>query len=207
MNPPLPLLLEDRWVRLEPLAASHRSELAALAEDPMRWEFSPVDDRGGPFATWADKWFDAAAREHGAGTQVVFVVRDAASGLVVGSTRYLNIETPHRRLEIGSTFYAPAARGTYVNRACKRLLFAYAFETLGANRVELKCDARNARSRAAIAGLGATQEGILRRHMILGDGFVRDTVYFSVLDREWSAVRATLEARLDGCLGPGATSP
>jgi len=198
MKAPVPLALENAWVRLEPLAEAHRQELAGLAEDPVRWEFAPVDAHGGPFAEWATRWFDSAMAAHAAGIQVIFVVRDLASQRTVGSTRYLNLEPAHRRLEIGSTFYGPSARGTYVNPACKHLLLAHAFDSLGAARVELKCDARNARSRAAIAALGAKEEGTLRRHMLLGDGFLRDTVYYSVLAHEWPAVRGSLEERLAG---------
>jgi len=164
----------------------------------VRWTFSPVDSRGGPFASWADRWFEVAEAAHGCGTEVVFVVRDVASQRVVGSTRYLNLEPAHGRLEIGSTFYAPAARGTYVNPACKRLLLGHAFEELGAHRVELKCDARNTRSRASILAIGAKEEGTLRQHMVLRDGFVRDTVYFSVLDTEWPSVRSLLDGRVAG---------
>jgi RimJ/RimL family protein N-acetyltransferase len=101
----------------------------------------------------------------------------------------------HKRAEIGFTWYAQSAQGSEVNPAAKLLLFAHAFAS-GANRVELKCDARNTRSRAAILKLGATQEGILRHHMVMPDGHLRDTVYFSVLAQEWPQVRARLEARL-----------
>lgn len=186
--------LAGHGVRLEPLEPRHRAELLAPASDPAAWEFTPVDDRGGPLAAWLDTWFDRAM----ACGDVVFAVRRLADGAIVGSTRYLNVEPAHRRLEIGGTWYGPDARGTAVNPACKLLLLEHAFEALGALRVELKCDARNARSRRAIAKLGATEEGVLRRHMILGDGWVRDTVYFSVLDHEWPRVRAGLEARVHG---------
>ena len=202
MKKPVALLLEDTFVRLEPLVPGHRAALAALADDPVRWEFGPLDEHGGPFAAWAERWFDEAEAQQNAGTQVVFVVRDVESGRVAGSTRYLNFEPKHGRLEIGSTFYATFARGSWVNPACKRLLLAHAFEELGAFRAELKCDARNVRSRAAIAGIGAKEEGTLRRHMVLGDGYVRDTVYFSVLDHEWPAVKAALDERLATARAP-----
>ena len=202
MKNPTIAVLENAFVRLEPLAQSHRAALAALAEDPVRWELGPMDEHGGPFAAWAERWFDEAEAQHKAGTQVVFVVRDVASGRVAGSTRYLNLEPKHGRPEIGSTFYAPFARRSWVNPACKRLLLAHAFEDLGAFRVELKCDARNVRSRLAIAGIGAKEEGTLRRHMVLGDGHVRDTVYFSVLDHEWPAVKTSLDERLATARAP-----
>jgi len=111
-------------------------------------------------------------------------------------TRYLNIEEPHRKLEIGSTWYEPSVWAGAVNPECKLLLMRHAFERLGFNRVEYKTDLRNARSRAAILKLGAKQEGILRKHMIMADGHVRDSVYFSVIDEEWPGVKAGLEKRL-----------
>ena len=127
---------------------------------------------------------------------MAFVVWHKAERRYVGMTRYLNVEPPHRKLEIGSTWYEPSVWGGPVNPECKLLLMRHAFETLKFHRVEYKTDARNARSRAAILKLGATQEGIFRKHMIMADGHVRDSVYFSVIDEEWSEVKAGLERRL-----------
>lgn len=134
--------------------------------------------------------------------EAVFTVRRLADGAIVGSTRYLNVAWRDRRVEIGGTFYAPSARRTSVNTACKRLLLGRAFEELHCLRVELKCDSRNAASRSAILRVGAKEEGLFRQHMVLGDGYVRDTVYFSVIDREWGGVRERLDAMLGGAMPP-----
>jgi len=119
-----------------------------------------------------------------------------SDGVLVGSTRYLNIEAAHARVEIGHTWYAPSVWAGVVNPACKFALMRYGFETLGLNRIELKTDIRNTRSQGAIARLGATREGVFRAHMIRPDGSLRDTVYFSVIRDEWPAVGEGLRARL-----------
>lgn len=191
-----PVVLENEWVRLEPLSAAHHDELIAAESDASIWTFQPQDPAGGPHAHWLALWMKAALTAHDEGREVVFVVRHKRDGRVVGSTRYLNLALAHRRVEIGGTWYTPAARGGEVNPACKLALFAHAFDELACLRVELKADLRNTRSQAAISKLGAVREGVFRKHMILGDGFVRDTVYFSVVDDEWPAVRASLRSRL-----------
>ncbi len=121
---------------------------------------------------------------------------DRASGAVAGSTRFGNVAPEHRRVEIGWTFVGYPWQRTSVNTAAKLLLLTHAFERLGCVRVELKTDARNTVSRAAILRLGATEEGILRHHIVCADGHLRDTVYFSILAAEWPAVKAKLTARL-----------
>ncbi len=145
-------------------------------------------------------WTPDAVSEHlqreFASSRVAYLVRDRASGAALGSTSYLDIRPEHRGVEIGFTWYAPNVRGTGVNPECKLLLLRHAFEALGCVRVQLKCDARNMHSRAAILKLGATFEGMLRRHMIVVDGFVRDTAMFSILDEEWAGVKARLIERL-----------
>jgi len=130
------------------------------------------------------------------GTAYVFTVIDRATNRIVGSTRYMDIQAEHRGVEIGWTWYAPEVWGTAVNPECKLLLLTHAFEEWGAVRVMLKTDHRNARSQAAIRKLGAVYEGTLRQHRVRPDGTLRDTVVFSILDREWPAVRAGLYARL-----------
>lgn len=179
--------LSNAIVTLEPLAEDHREDLRAAAADPCIGQFLP-------FGRGFDSWFEMALAAH-AGADCVFAVR-AADGALVGSTRYLSIESRHRRLEVGHTWYSREVWGTAVNPSCKFLLFREAFENFGANRVELKCDARNLRSRAAIAKLGAVQEGILRHHMIMEDGYVRDSVLFSITRAEWPAIRERLLRRL-----------
>ena len=132
-----------------------------------------------------------------AGIQIPYAVRWLHDGAIVGTTSYLNIRPRHRAVEIGATFYRPHLRGGPANPECKLLLLGHAFDS-GAHRVELVTDARNHRSQAAIAKLGAVREGTLRKHKITWTGHVRDTVVFSITDEEWPAVRGGLEARLRG---------
>ena len=127
---------------------------------------------------------------------VTWATMDARTGRAIGSTRYGDIAPEHGRVEIGWTWIAPSHQRTAVNTEAKLLQLAYAFDKLGATRVALKTDGRNLRSQAAIERLGAVREGTLRRHIRLPDGFIRDTVYFSILAEEWPAVRARLEERL-----------
>lgn len=188
-------VLENRFVRLEPHGETHREGLRAAAKgDPALFAYMPADLSGGAF----DRWFDWTTGVSDGKRELAFTVVRLADGRIAGSTRYLNIEIAHRRMEIGHTWYARDSWGGTVNPSCKYLLFGYAFDTLKFNRVELKCDARNTRSRAAILKLGALEEGTLRKHMVTYDGFIRDTVYFSVVAEEWPRVRAGLESRLAG---------
>jgi N-acetyltransferase len=143
-----------------------------------------------------DRWFDWSKSVTDSHRELVFTVIRKSDGRIVGSTRYFNIDAAHKRLEIGYTWYARDTWSSAVNPACKFLLFRHGFEALKWNRVELKCDARNKRSRAAILKLGAKEEGTLRKHMVLRDGFVRDTIYFSVVAEEWPAVRDGLHTRI-----------
>lgn len=182
--------LTGRFVRLEPLAEAHREGLRA-ANDPAVWTFLSMRGDGADF----DIFFDAARQMHECGAHIVFCVRRLVDGRVVGTTRFAEIVPAHKRVEIGYTWYSPAAQASAVNPECKLLMLTHAFDA-GANRVELNTDARNARSRAAIAKLGAKEEGIHRAHKVLHDGFVRDSVFFSVIRSEWPQVRARLEARL-----------
>ncbi len=183
---------EHAGVRLEPLGETHRAGLAAAGAAAEIWRFLPYDGTGPGFDTWFD-WSLGLNRED---KETVWAVRNMADGAIVGTTRYLNIAARDLRVEIGSTWYAPAVWGSHVNPACKRMLLAHGFETLGLNRIELKTDLRNLRSQAAIAKLGAMREGVFRRHMVLPDGHVRDTVYFSIIREEWPEVRARLDERL-----------
>ncbi|HTF90240.1 MAG TPA: GNAT family protein, partial [Planctomycetota bacterium] len=128
--------------------------------------------------------------------RIAFAIVDAASGRALGTSSCLNIRPAHRGLEIGHTWLASAAQGTRVNPEAKFLLLRHAFETLGCLRVELKTDARNEQSQRAMVKLGCTREGVLRKHMVLPDGFVRDTVMFSIVDTQWPQVRESLILRL-----------
>jgi RimJ/RimL family protein N-acetyltransferase len=189
-----PVALEHEVVRLEPLEVSHAAELAAAAETPETFRL---------FSRGPREMSEAGMREFiefllGPAETVAFCVVERASGRRVGITTYLDIRAQHRGLEIGWTWYAPDCRGTGVNPACKLLLMQHAFERLGAIRVCLKTDERNARSRAAILKLGAQFEGILRENIIMADGFRRSTAMYSVLEKEWAGVRRGLEERVRG---------
>jgi RimJ/RimL family protein N-acetyltransferase len=184
--------LAGRIVRLEPLAEAHREPLRAAADDPRIWAHTLTVATGPGF----DALFDGLLAEHQSGERVPFAVRQLASGQLVGSTSFLDLKLQHKRVEIGSTWYHPSVWGSAVNPECKLLLFAHAFEVLGVNRVALVTDARNDRSQAAIAKLGAVREGVCRSHMITQGGRARDSVLFSVIAAEWPTVRAGLLARL-----------
>jgi N-acetyltransferase len=187
----IPQILTGHFVRLEPLSEAHREGLRTAADDIGIWAFTTVLAMGEGF----DPWFDWSRQMHDSGVHIAFCVRRLADDAIVGSTRYLEIVPAHKRVEVGWTWYARTAQATAINPECKLLLLTHAFEA-GANRVELKTDARNARSRAAIAKLGAKEEGVFRAHMVVRDGHIRDTVYFSIIRSEWPDVRSRLEARL-----------
>ncbi len=189
-----PVALEGRHVRLEPLTADHAAPLWAVVEDPEIFRWYPDRLRG---VDDMRAWIGTGLADQAAGRALPFVVVDRATGALAGSTRFGNIDRHNRRAEIGWTWYAPRFQRTAVNTEAKLLLLTHAFETWGCVRVELKTDALNARSRAAIARIGATEEGTLRRHIRRGDGTFRDTVYFSILDGEWPDRKAALLAKLD----------
>jgi N-acetyltransferase len=177
--------LEGRVVRLEPLEERHRDDLLAAAADPDIWRYM------GTVLSGQDGW--SAYLAYALGPEfVAWATVDKASGRAIGSTRFGDIAPEHERVEIGWTWITPAFQRTAVNTEAKLLQLTYAFETLGAGRVALKTDGRNERSQAAIARLGAVREGTLRRHMRLADGYVRDTVYYSILADEWPEVKSRL---------------
>ena len=152
------------------------------------------------------RWLETALANAEAGTERPFATIDRASGRAVGSSRYMSIVPEHKRLEIGWTWVATSFQRTGANREAKLLQLTHAFETLGANRVEFKTHSGNERSRAALAGIGATFEGIFRQHMVMPDGSLRDSAYFSVIAPEWPEVKARLVAGLaDTDESPGAT--
>jgi RimJ/RimL family protein N-acetyltransferase len=186
-------VLDGRFVRLEPLEERHRDLVRPAAQHP---EIFTVTTSA--FGAHYDPYFENALARSDGVHELAFAVMHKEQERAVGMTRYLCIEEAHRKLEIGSTWYEPSVWAGMVNPECKYLLMRHAFESLRFNRVEFKTDARNARSRAAILKLGAHQEGIFRKHMVLADGHVRDSVYFSVIDDEWPAVKAELEKRLKG---------
>lgn len=188
-----PVTLEGRHVRLVPLTAEHVPALWDAGSDPEIWRWTL--NRPGSEADMA-RYVASALAKRDAGGALPFATLEAASGRVIGSTRLHNWEPPHPRVEIGYTWIARPWQRTAINTEAKYLMLRHAFETLGVLRVELRTDALNERSRAAILRLGATEEGTLRRHMINDSGRVRDTVYFSILDDEWPRVKERLEEKL-----------
>jgi RimJ/RimL family protein N-acetyltransferase len=185
--------LEGELVVLEPLQESHAEELWRAAQDPEIWTWlAHLDEDRELFDHWMRLSLEASAE----GREGVYAIRHRADDVVVGSSRYLNVRPADRVVEIGWTWFNPSAWRSGLNVETKLLLFGHAFEALGCIRVELKTDARNERSRAAMAALPAQFEGILRKHMIVPDIGVRDSAYYSVIDDEWPAVRANLERRL-----------
>ena len=184
------MTLECRDVILEPLDPDHAQGLLDAGRDGAIWRYMPAD----AFETIDDSkaWIRNALDEQNAGDRLAFAIVDPASGRAIGSTSYLEIRRRHRSLEIGWTWITPAFQRTGVNTQCKQALLAHAFDTLGAVRVQFKTDLRNIRSQRAIERIGGTREGTLRQSLILPSGYVRDSVYFSILDSEWPAVRERL---------------
>lgn len=186
-----PVVLTGKHVRLEPMSEEHTSALAEIGVGQPFWDFmlygniNTVDD----MRNWVLDILSRAAR----GTDLPFVAIHLESGRVAGATRYLNIVPQDRGLEIGGTWYGPEFQRTVVNTECKYLLLGHAFERLGCIRVQLKTDLRNERSQKAIERIGAVKEGVLRNHMILPDGRIRHSVFYSILDTEWPGVKKGLE--------------
>jgi RimJ/RimL family protein N-acetyltransferase len=188
-----PVTLEGTHVRLEPLSPAHLDGIMRAGEDDAIWQWLPYRPRTrGEYAAWLDH----ALAEQAAGREAPLATIDRATGDVVGSTRLFFVSPRDRRIEIGGTWLAPAAQRTPINTECKLLLLRHCFETLGCVRVELKTDARNEKSQAAIVRIGAKREGVMRKHMLTRGGFYRDSVYFAIVDDEWPEVRARLEAML-----------
>ena len=188
-----PIALEGRRVRLEPLDLAHLPGLVAAGADPATWAWmhAPLTDEASMRG-----WVEDALRSRDAGSELPFATLGTATGRVLGSTRFMAIVPAHRRLEIGWTWLSPAAHGTGANTEAKSLMLHHAFEALGAMRVEFKTDALNSRSRGALVGIGATFEGVFRRHQLMANGRVRDSAWFAITDEDWPAVRERLVARL-----------
>src|SRR5262245_30355839 len=187
-----PVTLEGAHVRLESLRAEHADGLVAACTGQGLFRFPDVLETPDAMRAWLASALAGLAK----GTRLPFATIERKSGRVVGSTSYLAIEPAHKRLEIGATFIAPSHQRSAVNTEAKLLQLTHCFECLGCNRVEFKTDARNARSRAALARIGAVEEGVFRAHMVMPDGALRDSVYFSVVAREWPGVKARLTAKL-----------
>ncbi len=186
--------LAGEIVVVEPLAPEHEDSLWQAASDPRIWQWMPVNaiESRETFSAW----FAEARERTAAGLEQAFAVVDAVSGSPVGSTRYLALRPEHRGLEIGWTWLSSAAWGRGANVEAKLLLMEHAFGELACMRVEFKTDALNERSRAALEALPARFEGIFRKHMLVRDGALRDSAWYSVTDDEWPVVRQNLLERL-----------
>jgi RimJ/RimL family protein N-acetyltransferase len=190
----LPVALEGHHVRLEPLMKAHLAGLAQVGLDEELWRWIPTQVRT---AEEMAAYIETALEEQKRGVSLPLAILEKATGRVIGSTRYGNIDRLHHRVEIGWTWVAREWQRTAMNTEAKYLLLRHAFETLGCIRVELKTDSLNEKSRAAILRIGAKQEGIFRNHMITTSGRIRHTVYFSIVDSEWPETKARLETRLN----------
>jgi RimJ/RimL family protein N-acetyltransferase len=191
---PLPVTLAAAHVRLEPLGLQHAPDLFAAGQDPDIWTYLP---RAG-FSSLADcqTWVQDALKDQAAGRAVPFAQIDPATQRAFGATRYMDIQIPNRGLEIGWTWIGKDYRRSAANTEAKYLLLHHAFESLGAIRVQLKTDLRNVRSQTAIARIGGQREGVLRHHMILPNGHVRDSVFFSITNDDWPGVKQRLESMM-----------
>jgi N-acetyltransferase len=188
-----PVTLRGPWVEMTPLAPGHAGDLHACADEScfqFLWDMPTSWDEAA-FRSYIERSIASPGR-------MALAIIDRESGRAIGTSSYMDVQPEHRGLEIGFTWIAPAFRGAKANPASKLLMLAHAFDDKGAVRVQLKCDARNVQSQAAIGKLGAVREGVLRKHRILPDGFVRDTVMFSITAQEWPGVRRGLEERLRG---------
>ena len=192
--PPERTSLEGSIVRLEPLRREHRDGVADAAGDAEIWTWMDrrIPDEEGAF----DRWFETrlAVSEHG--DEWCYATLSQTTGRAIGSSSYLHVRPEHDGLEIGWTWLNPSAWRTGANLEAKLLMLGHAFDELGCMRVEFKTDARNERSRTALEGIGATFEGIFRKHMLMPGIGVRDSAYFSIVDTEWPDVRAELQRRL-----------
>lgn len=188
-----PTTLEGKYVRLEPLTLDHLAPRCDVGLDPELWRLIPT-----PINTQEDMrtYIETALKLQAEGTALPFATVEKSSNKVIGSTRFANIDKTHRRVEIGWTWIARPWQRTVINTEAKYLMLRHAFETLSCIRVELKTDALNAKSRAAMLRIGAKEEGIFRSHIITQSGRIRDSVYYSIIDKEWPAVKTSLEERL-----------
>jgi RimJ/RimL family protein N-acetyltransferase len=189
-------VLEDRTVRLEPLEERHAEDLYEAGREPSIWTYMPR----GPLRSVEEsrEMIRSVLRSSRDGSAWPFATVEISSGRAIGSTRYFDIRPEHRGLEIGWTWLGVAHQRTSANTECKRLLLEHAFDVLDALRVQLKTDARNLRSQRAIERIGAVREGVLRAHMVMPDGFVRDSVMYSMTREDWPEVKrrlADLETR------------
>ncbi|HJR79141.1 MAG TPA: GNAT family protein [Anaerolineales bacterium] len=190
-----PITLQGKHVRLEPMTEANIPALADIGVGQPFWDFMVYGsmETANDMRAWVLDILSRAEK----GTDLPFVSIHLESGRVAGATRYMNISPNDRGLEIGGTWYGAEFQRTVVNTECKYLLLRHAFEELGCIRVQLKTDSRNERSQKAIERIGAVKEGVLRNHMILPDGYIRHSVYYSILDTEWPQVKKRLQGMLE----------
>ncbi len=190
-----PVTLEGKLVRLEPMSLEHINGLWEAGKFEQIWSYmsivmnTPEDTRS---------FVEQALQNQREGTELPFVIISQETGRIIGSTRFLGISRKDRGLEIGFTWLTPSVWKTAVNTECKWLLLRYCFEELGCIRVQLKTDSRNLNSQRAIKRIGGIYEGVLRNHMVMRDGYIRDSVYFSFIDKEWQAAKEKLQLLLFG---------
>ncbi len=189
-----PVTLAGRFVRLEPLSLDHAPALWPAGNEPEIWTYMPYATIDSPDKMRA--WVEEMLRRQAKGNDLPFAIVDIASGQAGGATRYMTIERTHRSLEIGGTWLGKAFRGTAANTESKYLLLRHAFEVLSCVRVQFRTDLRNERSQRALERLGAVREAVLRKYTIMPDGYQRSSVFYSVIDDEWPAVKARLEEML-----------
>jgi RimJ/RimL family protein N-acetyltransferase len=189
-----PIVLQGKYIRLEPLGEQHIPDLSIAGRDESIWIFmlyGMVTDEP-RMRFWVKDMLSRQAR----GTDLPFAVVQQSTGKAIGGTRYIDIRPADRGVEIGGTWFGVDYQRTAANTESKYLLLSHAFETLGCIRVQFKTDVRNERSQRAIERLGAVREGVFRNHMVLPDGTIRHSVYYSIIDSEWPGVKANLEEKL-----------
>lgn len=186
------ILLAGNHIVLEMMQESHRQELYLAAQNELIWEFHADKAFGECFHSW----FDKALAKYKTAEQLPFVIRRLSNNKLIGGTRFYDIKKHYAKLSIGNTWLVPEVWGSNVNTESKYLLLNYAFETWEMNRVEFTTDVRNMRSRTALKKIGAVEEGILRSHMTLPNGYIRDSVIFSIIKPEWSQIKLRLEQKL-----------
>ncbi len=191
---PRPVTLTGLVVRLEPLSVAHADGLLAAGHHEELWRVTVQPPLASADAV--TRYLAQAAEQVARGDEVPFAIVACDTGSVIGSTRWMDISRANHRVEIGGTWLAPAAQRTLANTEAKYLQLVQLFEVLGAVRVQFKTDLRNTQSQRALEKLGAIREGVLRRHMVLRDGFVRDSVYYGITDLDWPAVKRRLQERL-----------
>ena len=181
--------LTGRHVTLRPFV---EADLPALVEAAREGDLGNIFYANVSMMKTPERWLAAALKERDVGRALIFTV-ETPGGEVVGTTRYMRIAPQHRRLEIGGTFYATRVQRTGVNTEAKRMLLAHAFETMACQAIQIRTDALNGRSQRAIERLGAKKDGVLRGHQVMADGRIRDSIVYSIIDREWPGVRANLD--------------